>query len=146
MKVILIKDVKKLGVAGDVKEVSDGYARNFLIPKGFVQVATQEATLKAQQLRKERDQQEKEKMDALKKVATELEGKRFTIKAKEKDGKLFGSISAKDVVAEIQKVASDVEESMLVMNSPIKEIGENELELKLGHEISAKVVVSVEKE
>lgn len=146
MKVILTKDVKKLGEAGDVKEVADGYARNFLIARGFAQAATQGVVEKAQQLREGREKQEKERKDALKEIASGLEGKRFTIKAKQEDGKLFGSISAKDIVTEIQKVAAEVEESMIVIDSPIKEIGERELELKLDDDVSVKISVSVEKE
>lgn len=146
MKVILTKDVKKLGRAGEVKEVADGYARNFLIARGFAQAATGSAISNAEKVKSQMAEEEKERRDALKAIANELEGKKIVIKAKEKDGKLFGSIGVKDILGEIQKIAAEVEEGMIVLGSPIKEVGERELELKLEDGIVAKVTLSIEKE
>ncbi|MDH4330067.1 MAG: 50S ribosomal protein L9 [Candidatus Moranbacteria bacterium] len=146
MKVILTKDVKKLGRAGDVKTVSDGYARNFLFAKGLAQIATDGAMKKVQQEKANIEQEEKERKETLREIANSLEGKKFTIKAKGKGGKLFGSINAKDVLVEIQKIVAEIEEDMIALDSPIKEAGEKELKLVLDNDISAKVVISIEEE
>jgi large subunit ribosomal protein L9 len=98
MKVILIQEVKKLGKPGEIKEVSDGYARNFLIPKGLAKEATT-TLLKETQEKNVREQnkkgKEKEQAEAIKQ---EMDGKSITIKAKTGGGdKLFGAITAREV-------------------------------------------------
>jgi large subunit ribosomal protein L9 len=146
MKVILTQDVKKLGKTGDVKEVADGYARNFLIARGFARPATEKAVASVEKTRAQVAQDEKARKEALRAVADDLEGKKIVIKAKEKGGKLFGSIGAKDIFEELKKIAPEAEENMISLDSPIKEVGEKELKVKLENGIEASVVVSVEKE
>ena len=146
MKVILLKDVKGSGVKGDVVNVSDGHARNFLFPRGLAIEATK-ANLnqlkekeRAQQKRK--DQEVQEARDLAKQIS-ELT---LVIKAKSgESGKLFGSVTNKEIAQELKKQHKiTIDRKKIVLNEPIKELGQMELEVKLYPEISGKLTVKVE--
>jgi large subunit ribosomal protein L9 len=146
MKVILLQDVKGSGKAGDVVKVSDGYARNLLLPKGLAKEAT-EANLrdlehkKAQYLAKRK--QDQESAQELAKRLGELPVK-IAGKAGE-NGKLFGSITAKDL-SEALKAQHQVEidRKKFVLDSPLKSVGEYDVEIRLFEGISGKLHVTVE--
>jgi large subunit ribosomal protein L9 len=148
MKVLLIKDVKSLGKKGEVKEVKDGYGKNFLIGKGFARHATPE--ILAQHARDEvivAENLEKE-VNALKKIATELDKCEIVITKKlGQNGNLFGSVT-KEEVAEALENQHDIEIDKKHINEKIaiKTIGEHDLDLKLGHGIHAKLHVDVQGE
>ncbi|KKT94936.1 MAG: ribosomal protein L9, large subunit ribosomal protein L9, partial [Parcubacteria group bacterium GW2011_GWC1_45_14] len=97
MKVVLLQDVKKIGKKGEIKDVSDGYARNFLLAKGLGVAATPAAIEKVKQQENKQKQELEQKKDTVRKLASSLDGKAVTIKVKAKDGKLFGSVTAKDI-------------------------------------------------
>ncbi|MCD6149525.1 50S ribosomal protein L9 [bacterium] len=146
MEIILIKNIKGLGKVGDIKKVADGYARNFLLPQKLAEPATESAIKKAEDLAKKKSRGEKEKLAETRKLAEKLKGKAVVIKAKEKGGKLFGSIGAKEIAAGLKKMGLEISEKSIVMEKPIKEIGEKEVKVKLGGGVEAKVKVVVEKE
>lgn len=145
MKVVLIKDVKSQGKAGDVITVSDGYARNFLFPRGLAKEATSNALndLKGQ---KEAMQHKKDtEIAEAKEIAGKIKGVEVKLYAKAGDnGKLFGSITAADVAQELKMqhhVALD--KKKFVMPEGIKQIGITEVEVKIYPEITSKIKVSV---
>ena len=147
MKVILKADVKGQGKKGQMVEVSDGYARNFLLPRGIAEEATKSAVNnfkgKESSAKFHKEQEEKEARE----TAAKLEGKTVTIKTKAgANGKLFGSITSQ-VVAEAIKMQLHVvvDKKKLVM-SDIKTTGNTEIDVKVYPEISARVTVSVEEE
>ena len=146
MKVILLKDVKGTGVKGNVVNVSDGYARNFLFPKGLAIEATK-ANLselknkeKAQQKRIEQEKQE------ARELAKKISDITLVIKAKSgENGKLFGSVTNKEIAQELKKQHNiTIDRKKIVLNEPIKQLGQMDLEVKLYPEISGKLTVKVE--
>ena len=146
MKVILLKDVKGTGVKGDVVNVNDGYARNFLFPKGLAVEATK-ANLnelknkeKAQQRRIEQEKQE------ARELAKKISDITLVIKAKSgENGKLFGSVTNKEIAQELKKQHNiTIDRKKIVLNEPIKQLGQMDLEVKLYPEISGKLTVKVE--
>ena len=147
MKVILLQDVKSLGKKGDLVSVSDGYARNFLFPRGVAK----EANAQAMNEFRNAEQSKQYKIDtavaAVNKAKQELEGSKFVMKAKAGDsGKLFGSITAKEIAAEIKsRKHVDVDKRKVSLKDEIKNLGEYEAEIKLYAGITAHCTISVEK-
>ena len=145
MVVILLKNVKGSGNAGDVVKVSDGYARNFLIPKGYAQEATKGncRTLEAVKARKaEEERQAKEEAEAL---TEKIKGLHITIKTKSGEGgRLFGSITNRDVAEQLRKEHGiDLDKKKIRMEKAIKELGNYTVDIKLYQGISAKLRVVV---
>ena len=145
MIVILMKDVKGSGKAGDVVKVSDGYARNMLLPKGLAKEAT-EGNIRSLEKQKaiEAEKLEEQKA-AAKEMAAKLEKITLKIESKGGDsGKLFGSITSKDIAEALEKQEGmKIDKKKIEMKTPIKQAGETEVTLKLFTEISAQLKVSV---
>lgn len=148
MKVILLEDLPKLGKRGDVVSVKDGYARNFLIPKGLAVVATEEeiSRLKEEALRKK--EKEERKKRALLELKQNVDGKEIVLKARAgAKGKLFGSITTGEIAEAIKKsLGVEIDKKVIELNSPIKEVGEYLVRLKLGMGIEGEIKVKVEPE
>ena len=146
MKVILLKDVAKLGRKYDTKDVSSGHALNLLIPQGLAIVATPEAVKRMEVERAKMEGERKVHEDLLIKNVKDLEGVTLTIvgKANEK-GHLFAGLHKEAIVAELQKQTElQIDPSFIVMEQPIKEVGEHVVEV-VGGGKSAKFKVVVEK-
>lgn len=144
MKVILLQDVKKIGKKGEVINVSDGYARNFLFPKKLAKEAT-DANLHILNNQKENERKQKlAEIESAQKLASELKGKEVKIEAKSgENGKLFGAITSKDVAQEINKVYKmNIDKKKIVMDT-IKVAGGYEIEVKLYPEVSTKMKVII---
>ncbi|KUK14646.1 MAG: 50S ribosomal protein L9 [Synergistetes bacterium] len=148
MKVVLLEDVPKLGKRGDVVNVADGYARNFLIPKRLAVMATEGeiSRLKSEVLKKKEKEERRRKV--LLEIKENLEGKEVILKAKAGNkGKLFGSITASEIAEAIKKTMGiDIDKKVVELASPIKEVGEHVVKLKLGLGIETEVKVRVEPE
>lgn len=145
MKVILLQDVKGLGKKGELVNASDGYVRNFLFPKNMAK----EANAQAMNELKNAEQSKQYKIDTAiaqaNKFKSDLEGSVFTMSAKAgSNGKLFGSITSKEISAEIKKQKGiDVDKRKITLLSDIKTCGEYDVEIKLYTGIMAKVKVEV---
>lgn len=146
MEVILKKDVKGTGKAGEVVKVSDGYARNKLIPGGLAVEATP-ANKKAIEREKAKAQEkyEADRAAALA-FAKRLEDKIVVVKTKVGDnGRLFGSITSMDIANAIkEQTGEDIDRRKIILSKPIKETGVETVEIKLFQDINAKVVVKIE--
>lgn len=148
MKVVLIQDVPKLGKKGEVINASDGYARNFLIPRGLAREATPEVL---KQLEKEKEE-EKKRLEALKResenLLSELHKHVFKIKAKAGDGgKLFGSLTSANISDVISKTLSkEFDKKWIVLDNPIKALGTYDITVKLPGGVSGKIKVEVLRE
>ena len=145
MIVILLKDVKGTGKAGDIVKVNDGYARNMLIPRGMATEATGGSVRsleKQKALIEEKNMQEHKKAEEL---AGKLSAVTVNIIAKAGEGgRLFGSITSKDVADALKEQYNiDIDKRKFLMEAPIKHIGEFETQIKLYHDVSAKLKVNV---
>jgi len=148
MKVILNKDIKGVGKKGDIINASDGYARNYLLPRGLASEATEGnlASLKqkkdAEKFRKEMERKEAQA------VASKISGivLKFNVKTGE-SGKLFGSITSKDVADLLKKQHGvDIDKRKIMLDDAIKAAGTYEVEIKVYPEVSAKIKIEVTSE
>lgn len=144
MKIILLQDVKNLGKRGDIKEVSEGYARNFLFVKKLAEIATNSGLKKVDVIKKKQAEKEQLDLEKTQELASRLDGMAVVILVKEKNGKLFGSIHAKDIVKELKKENIIISEKAIILQDPLKEIGDYEVKIELEHNIEAVINVSVE--
>ena len=148
MKVILLNDVKALGKKGELKEVSVGYARNFLFPKKLAVEATPGnlKNLEVEKARRKHKQARDE--ETARELATELDGLALTFQTKAGEGgKLFGSITGKDIVERIQeKTKLEIDKKQLNLSEPIKAMGEHEVTVHLYRGVTAtlKILVTAE--
>ena len=145
MQIILLQDVKNVGKKGQIKNVPDGYARNFLLAKKLATVATQSAVTQVKIEEDKKNLQLALGKQAVQKLAQELNGKKFTIKARAKDGKLFGSITNKEIVAEIKKSGYDISEKS-IQTDHIKELGEKRINITLEFGIKTEIILGVEED
>lgn len=145
MKVIFIEDVKGKAKKGEMKDVSDGYARNFLIPRGLAYEATADTinTLKLKD-KAQRAQMEREKAEAIE-ISKKLGGIQVLIKAKAGNGgKLFGAVTSQEIVNALKEQHGiDIEKNKVVQADPIKAFGNYTVKAKLGYEISGDINVLV---
>lgn len=146
MRVILKAEVRGLGRAGEIKDVADGYARNYLLPKGLAIEATGgELKLLAQER-----QSEKTKKDRAHRDAEELAARLgevtlvFKLKAGEQ-GKTFGSVTAKEVADALKKEAkAEIEKTKIVLHEPLRSLGVHKVEVRLLSDVRANVTVAIE--
>lgn len=144
MKIILLQDVKKLGRAGEVKEVTEGYARNFLFAKKLATVATEEIVVEVENKRKQEMRLREEEKEKTRDLARKLKDAKITIKSKGKDGKLFGSVGSGDICEALRKEGFEIDRKSVILNKAIKEVGEYEVNIDLGHGIKAEIRVVIE--
>jgi large subunit ribosomal protein L9 len=146
MKVIFSQDVKGVARKGVIKEVSDGYARNFLFPKNLAKVATPDAIHRVQSETEKQEQLKKEAIETARKNMEALKNKTVTLTMKSKGGKLFGSITGKDIAQALKKDGLDVSEKAIVLKKHLKTAGRHEVDIDFGHgnSIAVKVIIQGE--
>ncbi len=146
MKVLLIKDVKSLGKAGEIKEVKDGYGENFLIAKGLAKRATDEVIESWKKEQEERKKRELEEIKELQDIAKKIEEIKLTlVKKLGANGSLYGAVT-KDEIAEVLKKDKGItidKKSIEYGKHALKGTGEHEVDIKLGHGIHAKLIVDI---
>lgn len=145
MKVILANDVEKLGRKGDVVTVADGYARNYLVPKGLALVATKGSLRQAEMMtRARREKEQRDKEAAAARVAS-LGASPVYISARAgEEGRLFGSVTKSDVARAIQEqLGEDVDRHLVRLDDPIRSLGTHQIEVHLHEEVNALVTVEV---
>jgi large subunit ribosomal protein L9 len=145
MKVILRTDVSDLGKRGDILDVADGFARNYLVPKGLAMRATAGAEAQAAGMRRARDLRDAHDRAAAEEVATALVPKVITVPARAgSEGRLFGSVTAADIAAAIESQAHvRIDRRKLVLGEPIKTLGTHLVPVKLHGEVEFPVTVDV---
>ena len=144
IEVLLMNDVQHLGLAGDVKTVKDGYARNYLFPQGLAEPVTKNALRKLEKLRKEREELARQRKAEATEKAAKLSGKAVTIRARTTDvTKLYGSVGVAEIVAALAEEKVDVAASQVQLAEPIKETGDTDVVIKLFPEVEATVKVWV---
>jgi large subunit ribosomal protein L9 len=148
MKVILKQDVKGLGKAEDLVNVNDGYARNFLFPRGLA-VEASASNINIMKTRKEAEKSKKAReLAQARELAEKLKNILVVIKTKSgENGKLFGSITSKDISDKLKKdFKIDIDKKKIVLPEPIKSTGNFDIEVKLYPEVSGKLSVKIEEE
>ncbi len=144
MKVILLHDDAALGKRGTIVTVSDGFAFNNLIPRGIAKAATARVIKEAQARDRRRQVAMKKNLAQRRALAEQLSKKKITITAKAKGHKLFGSVTAKDIVAAISaQCATTVTEEMILLDAPIKELTTREVRIDFGDAITSSVILTV---
>jgi large subunit ribosomal protein L9 len=144
--VILLQDISNIGKKWDIKDVSDGYARNFLLPRKLVEIAESKALEKVKKFKKTESEKQKENLEKTQELATQLAKMELIMKSKEKGGKLFGSINAKEILKALKKENVVLPAGSIQLENQIKEIGEYEVKIKLDHEIETELSIVVESE
>jgi large subunit ribosomal protein L9 len=144
MKVILRRDVKGLGHEGDLKEVRDGYARNFLLPSGAATLADTGALKNWERHRGEREDRAQQIRSEAQKIADRLSETKLevAVKAGEKN-RLFGSVTNREIAELLAKEGIDIDRHQIAVREPIKTVGEHRVTVNLHHGIEAQVVVTV---
>jgi large subunit ribosomal protein L9 len=144
MKVILLKDVDKIGKKFEVKDVKDGYARNFLIPQGSAKPATEEA-LKWLAIQKEiQEKKAEEDLGKIQERASAIDDQEVLIAVKVGDeNQLFESITAQKVADKLKEAGFEVKKSQVMLAEPIKELGEYPVKIKFEHNLEAEIRIII---
>jgi large subunit ribosomal protein L9 len=145
MRLILTSDVTDLGKRGDVVDVADGYARNFLLPRKKAMKASEAAMAQAESIREARIEAERRAKDAAEKIATQLVGSRVVIAAQAGDeGQLYGSVGLADIVEGVRRFTGvELDRSVVEVAKPIKAIGLHEIQIRLHPEVEFPLTLDV---
>ncbi len=147
MKVILLQDVEKLGKKFEVKEVKEGYARNFLIPNKLAKPATKES-LKWLEIQKEIEEKKAEQeLKKFQELATKIDGTELVIPVKVgEENQLFEKITAQKISDKLKETGINIEKEQIQLEEPIKELGEFPIKIKFPHNLEAELRLIVTEE
>lgn len=144
MRVILKQDISTLGRAGDIKEVKDGYARNYLFPRGLVMSATVRSVKEKAFLEQVQTRKIAKRKKSAEEQAAQLNGKEVTLQAKVgEDNKLFGSITNIQVAKQLETMGFTIERRAIVLDENIKALGNYKIQIKLHDGVNAQIVLHV---
>ncbi len=145
MKVVLIQDVKGTGKAGETKDVADGYARNFLLPRKLAQPATKGAEAQVERRKATAVQREERELTEARDLAKKLEAAQVTLKLRSgKDGKLFGAVTNADVASALkQQHGITLDRRKIEFDEPVKAMGPGTAHVKLHHDVTARIPLMV---
>lgn len=145
MKVVLRADVEHLGQKGDLVDVADGYARNFLVPRGLALRATSGIQKQADAMRRSRDARDRRDRDAAQAIADQLNAPTIQIQARAGEGgRLFGSVTSSDIAAAVQaQIGIEVDRHHISLGEPLKELGISEVAVRLHPDVTATLRVEV---
>jgi large subunit ribosomal protein L9 len=148
MKIVIVKSVPSLGHVGEVKNVADGYARNFLIPQGLVRMATEDAINQVVKIKNKKQKTAGNKIKKYKEVAKKINNLKLVIKAKAENEKktLFAAIKAENIAKELKERKYDIPAQYIKLEQPIKQLGYYDILIDFGDEVSAKVGLTIERE
>ena len=146
MKIVLRADVDNLGNKGDIVDVADGYARNYLVPRGLALKASPGSQKQADAMRRNREARDSRDREAAQALAAQFEGRTITIKARAgAEGKLFGSVTSVDVADAVQKqTGAEIDRRKINLDEPLKELGGVDLQVRLHTDVLAHLHVEVE--
>ena len=147
MRVLLLKDVKGLGKAGEVKEVAGGYAANYLFPNKLAEQATEGSVKTAQQVKDAETRKAERKANEAKNFAAKLQGQTVVLKARSGEGdRLYGSITSQDVAEALTRSTGlRIDKRSVDMEHPIKSLGRHDVTLRFGGGLTATVSIVVER-
>jgi large subunit ribosomal protein L9 len=144
MKVILMTDVPALGHRGETRDVANGYARNFLLPRKLAVAATPANLKNVEHLKRQRVKEDHRALEAAKATAARIEVLTLSVTARaSEDGRLYGSVSAQDVLEFLEKNQVPVEKRRIQLDDPIKAVGDYQVPIRLLGDVTASLTVSV---
>ena len=144
MKIILVDDVIKVGSAGDVKDVSDGFARNYLIPQKLALAATEANIRRWESEKRVRQVHLNEKLESAQKLSGELAKVNLEISAKAgREGHLFGSITSQAIAAAMLAKGYALDKKNIIIDAPIKELGNYKFSVRLHSQVTASIPVTI---
>lgn len=144
MKIVLLKNVEKLGLTGDVCDVAEGYARNFLFARKLAAFATPEALAKAERVQEDRAHTAERDLTRSEDLASRLDGLELEFKEKANEqGTLFAAVNAVKISAALKKKGMPITAKNITLPHPLKEVGEHEVRLELPHGLEAMIRVIV---
>lgn len=147
MKIILKEDLAHLGKIGELATVKDGYARNFLLPKGLAVVATRQELVRVEAQRARLDRQRTEALEEATKEAERLKDLKLTIEVKVSDeGQMYGSVGVNEISRELEEKGFEIEKRQILLTEPIKELGEHTVPIRIHTELTVDVPVTVVRE
>jgi large subunit ribosomal protein L9 len=146
MRVLLLRDHDKLGKAGDIKNVADGYARNFLLPRGLAVLATAGALKQAETIRKAEERRRAKLFAEAQAVANQLTGTTLIFRALASEtGKLYGSITANDIAEAVQREKGiEVDKRKIELREPLRSLGTHTVSVRLAAELVPSLTVIIE--
>jgi len=148
MRVILLQDIEKLGKKYEIKEVKDGYARNFLIPKGLAKLATKEVMSWLKTQKETETKKEEKELKKVQEFASTMEGLEVVIPVKiGEEDQLFESIDAQKISEKLKELGFKIKKSQINLAEPFKELGEFPVKIKFEHnlEVEIRIIVTEEK-
>ena len=147
MKVILLDDVPALGHRGEVREVSDGYARNYLIPQGFALLASPSNLKNIEQIKRRQEARAEKDRTNAQAQARAIEALSVSLpRQASEDGRLYGSVNAQDLVVVLSRQGIEVEKRRILLDAPLKALGEYTVPVRLHPEVAAQLKVAVVRE
>ena len=147
MRVILLKDVENIGKKYEVKEVKNGHARNFLIPKGLAKPATKEALTWLETQKEIEVKKVEEELKKTQEKATIIDGQEIIIPVKVgEEDQLFESITAQKIFEKLKELGFNVQKNQIDLKEPIKELGEHPVKIKFEHNLEGEIKVIITKE
>ena len=146
MKVLFLVDVPLKGNAGEVKSINDGYARNFLIPRGLALAATDDVIRQAESTIRKKQVEQEMTREKLTQLREQIEGKQVRLEARVgAEDRLFGSITAADIAAELSRVVdAPVDKKQVVLDRPLRRRGEYEVTVRLAKDLESRITVTIE--
>ena len=148
MKIILKKEHEILGDEGQIVNVKNGYARNYLIPKGYATIANESNLKSFEEIKKQRAKKVQKLIDEANKIASDLSSHSIVIAVKTgEDDRIFGSVTSQMIFDKLkEKGFEDIDRKKIILKEPIKSLGEHELDIKLQQSVVAKIKINVIKE
>jgi len=144
MKVVLLEDVEKVGKKYDVKQVADGFARNFLIPKNLAKVATKELSEWAEMQKQLLEKKAEENLKKIQTAASSIDGQEVIFQVKVgPEGQLFESINAQKISEKLKEMGFEVKKNQIDLAEPIKETGEYPVKIKFDHNLESQIQIIV---
>lgn len=144
MKVILKEDVKGTGKKGDILDVSDGYAKNYLLKKGLAEIASPTAVNALNIKRAAEERRRQEEIAAIREAAKKLSGATVTIPIRcGENGRVFGSVTSKEIAGKLAEAGYDIDKKKILLKEPIKQAGQYNVEIRMMEGVTPKITVIV---
>lgn len=144
MKVILLKDIGELGKKGEIKNVSDGYARNFLFPQKLAKMATKQEVEKLEKQKELEEKEAEEELKVIQETVSKIDGQELDIPAKiDEKGQLYGSVNEAEISKILKEKGFNIDKKQIKIPQPIKEIGEYPITITFDHGLEAEIKLIV---